>query len=348
MIGALEASTDRSAGFRRLLLIALFLTFDLILFGSFVRVADAGLGCPDWPGCYGKVSPVGAINEIREAVATSPDGPVTVFKAWVEMLHRVQPRWVCSSLRFSGSSRRHPRASVVLAGVTLVWVIVQGLFGMWTVTLKLQPAIVTAHLIGAMVLLGLLFAQLNRIDETVSTPVPARLNLLAIAVLSAIVAQIALGGWVDTNYAALACRDFPACQGSLWPDMDFATGFQLWRPLGSTRKGAAITIEALTAIHYAHRLLAYLVLGGIRPAWAGHFVDFRAYRLPEAGCSRLVRCNWSRGCRTSSERPVIAQVLHTGGAAALFGVALMIKSRISSRVMSLATAGKTARQCKHP
>ena len=237
----------------------------------------------------------------------------------------------------------------VLAGVTLVWVIVQGLFGMWTVTLKLQPAIVTAHLIGAMVLLGLLFAQLNRIARRrVSTPVPARLNLLAIAVLSAIVAQIALGGWVSTNYAALACRDFPACQGSLWPDMDFATGFQLWRPLGSTREGAAITIEALTAIHYAHRLLAYLVLGGI--VWLGWALRrFPSLSAPGGWLLALGALQLVSGLSNIFlEWPAIAQVLHTGGAAALFGVALMIKSRISSRVMSLATAGKTARQCKHP
>ena len=152
---------------KRLLAITLFLTFDLILLGSFVRVVDAGLGCPDWPGCYGHGSPIGAIDRIREQMAVMPDGPVTVFKAWVEMIHR----YVASGLglliiALMVLSWRHPRASTPLAIVTLAWVILQGMFGMWTVTLRLQPAVVTAHLLGALVLLALLLAQWERLRSS--------------------------------------------------------------------------------------------------------------------------------------------------------------------------------------
>ncbi|MGE0315448.1 MAG: heme A synthase [Lautropia sp.] len=330
--GAAGGQAKSATAFRRLLIVAIFLTFDLILFGSFVRVADAGLGCPDWPGCYGRVTPIGAIHEIRAEASANPDGPVTVFKAWVEMLHR----YLATALgvlviALLWLARRHPRASVPLAAFTLAWIILQGLFGMWTVTLKLQPVIVTAHLLGAMVLLGLLFAQANRIDPTPTTPVGASLNVGAGVLLAAIVLQIALGGWVSTNYAALACPDFPACQGSLWPDMDLRMGFELWRPLGKTGAGEPLTLQALTAIHYVHRLLAYLVLGGV--FWLG----WRLRALP----SLRTPGNWLLAVGAAQlvtglsniflEWPAVAQVLHTGGAAALFGLALMIKSRVHRR-----------------
>ena len=322
-----------SRRFRRLLLITLFLTFDLILFGSFVRVADAGLGCPDWPGCYGKVTPFGARHDISAEVAVSPEGPVTVFKAWVEMLHR----YIATGLgmliiALLWLARKHPRASVPLAALTLFWVVVQGLFGMWTVTLKLQPAIVTAHLLGALVLLGLLFAQLNRIDPTPVTPVSPGLRRLVLAVLVALVAQIALGGWVSTNYAALVCPDFPLCQGSAWPDMDLRAGFELWRPLGQTRAGDALTLAALTGIHYVHRLMAYLVLAGV--FWLGwRLRSLPALAVPARwlvliGVAQLI----SGLSNIFLEWPAVAQVLHTGGAAALFGLALMINSRVGSMV----------------
>lgn len=264
--------------FRQLLFLSLFLTFDLIMFGAFVRVVDAGLGCPDWPGCYGQLSPIGAMENIKAEVARRPDGPVTVFKAWVEMLHR----YVASALglmiiALAFMARRHPKASFGLALFTLFWVILQGLFGMWTVTLRLQPIIVTGHLLGGVILFALLLVQAIRVAGHPPVAAVARdlLPMVRLA-LALVFVQIALGGWVSSNYATLVCRDFPMCQGSFWPDMNIAAGFELWRPLGLRADGSALPFPALTAIHYAHRLMAYLVL-----AVAG-WLAWRAWRVQGA------------------------------------------------------------------
>ncbi len=333
--------------YRRLLWLTLFITFDLIVFGAFVRLADAGLGCPDWPGCYGSFTPLGAMDEIRAEVAVLPDGPVTVFKAWVEMLHR----YVASGLgllvialllmtwrwrrqeRLAGHAGRYADGSfspsLLLAALTLVWIILQGLFGMWTVTLRLQPAVVTAHLFGAMVLFMALMAQWNRVAAQPVVEAGARsLRIGARVVLVLILCQIVLGGWVSSNYAALACQEFPSCQGSFWPDMDLRAGFEIWRPLGMRANGELLPFAALTAIHYVHRLMAYgvfLVAGGL--AW-------RLYRLP--GLRRLAQglvlvlglqlltglANVFLGW------PLLAALLHSAGAAALVALAFMIDFRV--------------------
>jgi cytochrome c oxidase assembly protein subunit 15 len=147
--------------FRKLLFFAVFLTFDLIMFGAFVRVTDAGLGCPDWPGCYGKVTPIGAIDAIRAETELRPDGPVTVFKAWVEMLHR----YIATGLGvlvivLAIMASRIAGASARLGWFTLFWIILQGAFGAFTVTLKLMPLVVTLHLLGGMILFALLIFSL--------------------------------------------------------------------------------------------------------------------------------------------------------------------------------------------
>jgi cytochrome c oxidase assembly protein subunit 15 len=143
--------------------LTLFLTFDLIVFGAFTRLTDSGLGCPDWPGCYGHASPVGARHDIRTAEIALPTGPVTVAKAWIEMLHRylamVVGLLILIAAALGWRARRHLPHSAWWGVATLVWVLVQGLFGKYTVTLKLYPAVVTLHLLGALVLLGLLTVQ---------------------------------------------------------------------------------------------------------------------------------------------------------------------------------------------
>lgn len=329
---AAPAGGPARSRFRRLLLLTLFLTFDLILFGSFVRVVDAGLGCPDWPGCYGKLTPAGAAPQIAEQAALRPDGPVTVFKAWVEMLHRYVAGFLgLLIIGLLAMSRREPGASVGLAALTLAWVILQGLFGMWTVTLRLQPAIVTAHLLGAIVLFGLLIRQLHRVAPG---PVPSvrggrGLGALAGTAVVLVVVQIALGGWVSSNYATLACRDFPSCQGSWWPDMAFARGFELWRPLGFGADGQVLPFAALTAVHYTHRLFAYLVLAVVVA------LGWRARRLPgiaPLGNGLLIASFMQVATGLTNiflEWPAAAAILHTGGAAALFGLALMLKLRLA-------------------
>ena len=257
-------------------LLTLFLTFDLILFGAFTRLTDSGLGCPDWPGCYGNSSPIGAHLEIAAAQSAMPSGPVTLSKAWIEMLHRYLAMAVGALIvvmtllswrdwhfqRHAGPSPTAPAVHPGWATLTLVWVCLQGALGALTVTLKLFPAIVTLHLAAASVLLALLGWQvaLGRVGSPALTlPGSTRRWTWLAAVLLGL--QMLLGAWVSSNYAVLACNDFPTCQSQWWPTMDFQQGFSLWRPLGLNTNGEPITFAALTAIHYAHRLVAYLALG---------------------------------------------------------------------------------------
>lgn len=305
--------------------LTLFLTFDLVLFGAFTRLTDSGLGCPDWPGCYGSASPIGASAAIAAAQEAMPLGPVTFSKAWIEMIHRYLATAVGVLIlvlaSVSWAERRRLHVSFVWPLVTLFWVCLQGAFGALTVTMKLFPAIVTLHLLGGMVLLALLRMQAVRythaIDDVVPPAYGGRTRLALWGVFGLLWLQIVLGGWVSTNYAVLACRDFPTCQGSWWPVMDFAGGFELWRELGQRRSGDAIPFPALTAIHYTHRLAAYLVLAALAAlAWHFHRHEGRT------GHARwlLALGGWQLLTGLSNvvlEWPLVAAVSHTGGAAAL-------------------------------
>ena len=274
-----------------LTLFTLFLTFDLVIFGAFTRLTDSGLGCPDWPGCYGSATPFGAKVHVDAAQAAIPTGAVTTTKAWIEMLHRylatsvgvliltltLHSWWTRYTARKQAQEKVHQLSQYQLKThlqispwwptASLVWVCVVGAFGALTVTLKLFPAIVTLHLLGALLLLVLLtwqaayYATITGVaTKANSKVVPLRLRSVLIATFALIWLQIALGGWVSTNYAVLACDTFPACQKSWWPEMDFANGFSLWRELGRTSSGDNMPFSALTAIHYTHRLSAYVVL----------------------------------------------------------------------------------------
>ena len=308
-----------------LTLLTLFLTFDLVLFGAFTRLTDSGLGCPDWPGCYGSASPAGAMQEIRAEEARMPTGPVTQGKAWVEMIHRYLATGVgvlITTLAIATWLQRK-RGLPVHPGwpaLTLAWVCVQGAFGALTVTMKLFPAIVTLHLLGGMVLLALLAMQAVAYRQAQRGRGPALIApalrhwlLVATALLWL---QVALGGWVSTNYAVLACSSFPDCQGQWWPAMDFREGFEVWRELGKTGAGENITFAALTAIHYTHRLVAYVLLAvlgvlawrlrGGRLQWASGALAGLALWQFATGLSNVV-LDW----------PLVAAVSHTGGAAGL-------------------------------
>lgn len=315
-----------------LTLLTLFLTFDLVLFGAFTRLTDSGLGCPDWPGCYGHASPLGASVNIQTAQIAMPTGPVTHGKAWVEMIHR----YLASSvgflilvltvlawknwLRQRGQSGQSP-VSPWWPTLTLVWVCIQGAFGALTVTMKLFPAIVTLHLMGGITLLVLLCVQAVRYAqfETKQLPVSLSVGVRRLLWVSASLLglQIMLGGWVSTNYAVLACSDFPRCQGSWWPEMNWTQGFEIWRDLGMTPEAEVIGFSALTAIHYAHRLAAYVVLT---------VLGFLAWRLNKIPSMRL-QSRWLAGLtglqlatglsNVVLDWPLFAAVLHTGGAAAL-------------------------------
>jgi cytochrome c oxidase assembly protein subunit 15 len=330
---------DPARRLHALTLLTLFLTFDLILFGAFTRLTDSGLGCPDWPGCYGSASPFGARHEILAAESAMPTGPVTHAKAWIEMVHRYLATGVGLLIvvmalqswavwRAERRAGRRPAVSPWWASTTLVWVCLQGAFGAWTVTLKLYPAVVTAHLLGGLALLALLVAQAGSAERG-SVPVSPRLRRGLLAVAALAVAQIALGGWVSTNYAVLACSDFPTCQGRWWPETDFQHGFTLLRPLGVGAGGELLPFEALVAIHLAHRLGALLLLPAlVLLAW--HLASTPVLRRLAGGLLAVAGWQLASGLgNVVLGWPLAAAIAHSGGAAAL--VWLLSKAVLRTR-----------------
>lgn len=254
--------------YRRLLLIALILALAVISLGAYVRLSDAGLGCPDWPGCYGQLTPHHAADVIEAELAERPHGPVSHAKAWKEMVHRylagLLGLLVLAIAVTSWRQRADADGSPVLPTLLLGLIVFQALLGMWTVTLLLKPLVVTGHLLGGMATLSLLVWLWLRERARLGNAYYARADHLARGAtlgLILVAAQIALGGWVSTNYAALACTEFPLCQGRWLPPMDFEHGFTLHRELGETASGALLSMEALTAIHWTHRLGALIVAG---------------------------------------------------------------------------------------
>ena len=313
--------------------LTLFLCFDLVVFGAYTRLSDAGLGCPDWPGCYATASPVAAAQPIARAQALAPEGPVSARKAWIEMIHRYFAMALGSLIILmlvAAALARDARARA-LAGVTLAWVIAQGVFGALTVTWKLYPAIVTAHLLGGMGLLALLSLQASARAAEAPRGASDRWAL-ALAGL-ALLLQIALGGWVSTNYAVLACTGFPQCNGQWWPAMNWSQAFTFARELGRRADGTPIAMTALVAIQWAHRLFALVFV--VAMGW----LVARLWRRGEATRRRaviiggLVVIQLATGLsNVVLGWPLAAALAHTAGAAALvicigFEVAASLNSR---------------------
>ncbi|WP_343662116.1 COX15/CtaA family protein [Ralstonia sp.] len=308
--------------YRKLVWITAFLTLDLIMFGSFTRLTDSGLGCPDWPGCYGTSNPFHARDDIHAAQTAMPSGPVTWMKAWIEMTHRYFALalgvLIITLVVLAWVKRKELKQSPWYATAVLALVCVQGAFGAWTVTLKLQPAIVVTHLLLGMSLLAALIwlGCKNDVPRVVDER-GASLRVAAAIGLALLVVQIALGGWVSTNYAVLACTDFPLCNGQWVPPMDFAHGFTFWRQLGKTAGGDFISHDALVAIHWTHRVFAVAVLSYL--AWLG----LRARRI--GGISRVatvllvvLAVQLATGLSNIVLGwPLLAAVAHNGGAAVL-------------------------------
>ena len=314
--------------------LTLFLTFDLVLFGAFTRLTDSGLGCPDWPGCYGSASPLGASQQIAQAQAVLPSGPVTHGKAWIEMVHRYLATgvgglilvlaglaWLDHRKHRQVEAPQSPAGGLWLPMLTLAWVCIQGAFGALTVTMKLYPAIVTLHLMGGFVLLALLCVQAVRLSpQGLIAQWPSMSPTLRWWLwcgLWLLMVQVALGGWVSTNYAVLACTEFPQCQGSWWPPMAFDEGFQVWRHLGLRADGTPIAFSALTAIHMVHRMgAAVLVPVLLGVAWA-------LYRTPamQTHARWLIALLLAQVVTGLSnvllQWPLATAVLHTAGAAGL-------------------------------
>jgi len=250
--------------YHQLLLAATLLAFAVIALGAYVRLSDAGLGCPDWPGCYGHWLGVpDAAHEQLAAQQAYPDKPVEAAKAWKEMIHRYFAGTLGLLILGIFVLAWHPEIrssqSPLLPTLLLLIVSLQAALGMWTVTLLLKPLIVTLHLLGGMATLSLLVCLLLRCRRT-RPPNTAPPRLLAVLALLTVITQIALGGWVSSNYAALACPDFPLCQAQWRPAMDFAQAFSVHRDLGYTAQGELLSSQALTAIHWTHRIGAIAVL----------------------------------------------------------------------------------------
>ena len=263
---------------RSLALAGLLLCFTVVVLGAYVRLTAAGLGCPDWPGCYGHVTPLGA-QESASAQAAFPQKPLNVGKAWREMIHRYAASTlgliivVISVLAFT--TRRARLVSLPLALALLATVVFQGVLGMLTVTWQLKPLIVTGHLVFGLTTLGLLWwlwltlprnswgnpsnpgSRGSALSGT--TVEAARLVWrLALIGLVALAIQIALGGWTSSNYAAIACPDFPKCQNAWWPETDYGNAFILWRGLGVNYEGGVLANPARVAIHLTHRMGALI------------------------------------------------------------------------------------------
>ncbi len=310
--------------------LTMFLTFDLIVFGSFTRLTDSGLGCPDWPGCYGHASPLGAHGDIHAAQTAQPTGPVTFSKAWIEMIHRYLAMTVGALIIVLTVAAWRQRARLPLSPwwptATLAWVIVQGLFGMWTVTWKLQPGIVTLHLLGGMTLLVLLVWQREQLAGP-RYPWPRGAFAALLGAGGLLVVQIATGAWVSSNYAVLACSGYPSCNGQWWPAMDFRAGFTPWRELGRGADGDFLPFEALVAIHMVHRWFAVLAAAALL-ALALWLRRRRAAPRAAATVIALVLLQVATGLsNVVLGWPLAAALVHVAGAAALVAIVAALLAR---------------------
>ncbi|VVD70827.1 COX15/CtaA family protein [Pandoraea cepalis] len=331
--------------YRKLAWVTTFLTLDLIMFGGFTRLTDSGLGCPDWPGCYGTSSPFAAHADIHAAQLLLPSGPVTFVKAWIEMVHRYFAMAVgvliIALMVTAWVKRRELKQSPWLATWLFVLVCVQGAFGAWTVTMKLQPVIVSTHLMLALTLLASLVWLASRqmpLASVAADPGALRWRWAALIGLALLVFQIALGGWVSTNYAVLACTDFPTCQGQWVPPMDFHNGFRLWRALGKTAGGEVIPMDALVAIHWVHRTFAVVVVAYL--AWlASRLRRHAALRKPSILVLILVFVQFATGLSNIVfQWPLLNAIAHNGGAAILLLLLVMLNFRIRAAKTALTAA----------
>jgi heme a synthase len=273
--------------FQRCALAGAILAFGVVVLGGWVRLSAAGLGCPDWPGCYGHLTAGDAAQNLDSIGRTFPEArPFEYAKAVKEMVHRYFAATlgllIIATAVIALINRSAPAQPVVLPIVLIALVVFQGLLGMWTVTLLLKPLIVVMHLLGGLATMAILGWLATRPPDGPGDSA-ARLRRPALAALTVLAVQIALGGWTSSNYAALACPDFPTCQASFWPHMDFADAFVLWRGLGIDYEGGVLDHPARVAIHFVHRLgaiVAAIVLAML--AWRALRERARA-RLRNAG-----------------------------------------------------------------
>ena len=323
--------------YRALVYCAVALALVVIVVGATVRIEDAGLGCPDWPGCYGQMLGVpDEPHEVAKAQEAFPGRTVDRGRAWKEMFHRYIAGTlglVILSIAFlAWRGRDTIGRPPTLATALVALVAFQAALGMWTVTLLLKPAIVTLHLIGGMTTLALLaWLALRELGPAAAPEAARRLRPWARLGLAVLAAQIALGGWVSANYAALACVDFPTCHGAWAPEMDFGNAFHVLRELGVTAAGAPLSLEALNAIQWSHRAgaaVTVIVLGGL----ALGALREPALRAPAAVLLVLVVTQACLGAANVLLRvPLVLAAGHNAVAALLLVTVVVINFAVSSR-----------------
>ena len=321
--------------YKSLVFAAAGLTFIVVVVGAYVRLQDAGLGCPDWPGCYGHLIGVPAgVDESARATQAFPERPVEGHKAWKEMFHRYIAGTlgvlIFAILVFAWRRRRTLQQPRLLPTAIVALVACQAALGMWTVTMLLKPVIVTLHLLGGMATLAMLsWLALHQVALPPATAGALRLRPWAAAGLLIVICQIALGGWVSANYAALVCLDFPTCHGAWFPVADFGHGFQFARELGMTAAGTPLALDAMTAIHWSHRagaLVTFLYIGVLAIAL------MRAAGCLRVGGTLALLLGFQVGLGIANVMmtlPLPVAVAHNGGAAALLVMMVVINFALS-------------------
>jgi len=317
----------------RLALLATLLALFVVLLGAYTRLTHAGLGCPDWPGCYGFISVPASEAQLAHAELHYPDTPVHAEKGWNEMTHRYFAGGLALLILLLAAQawqRRHIAGQPLKLPLLLLGVVfAQAAFGMWTVTLKLWPQVVTAHLLGGVATLSLLFLLTVRLSGAfpVQPQLPVRLRRMATLGILLVTVQIALGGWVSANYAAMACTDLPTCQGQWWPDADFANGFHLTQHIGPNYLGGKLDSEARTAIHLTHRVGALLVTFSLLAlAWQLRKAGFKGMAT-----LLLLALGAQIGLGISNvlfHLPLAIAVAHNAGGAALMLSMVLINFRV--------------------
>ncbi len=331
----LDSSTKNFSIFRKLTLIAAVLALCVVVLGAYVRLSDAGLGCPDWPGCYGALTVPESESAIQAAQTAYPHSTVHIGKAWKEMAHRYLAGTlgliILSMVVLGWRAKREIKTTPWLPTFLVFFIGFQAALGMWTVTMLLKPAIVTSHLLGGMTSLAVLIWLAHRhwgnFNADVYIPVSIRLAIrFALVVLFM---QIFLGGWTSTNYAALACTDFPTCHGVWVPDMNFKDAFHLFRELGQNADGGALTLASITAIQWAHRIGAAITLIYLG-ILALNVLKYRQLKLLSSLLLLVLAAQISLGiANLILHLPLVLAVAHNFGAALLVVILVTLNSKIT-------------------
>ena len=322
----------------KLAMLAAIIAFCVIVLGAWVRLSHAGLGCPDWPGCYGQLTWPDAAHEIESANQAFPERPYESNKAWREMVHRyLAGTLMLLVFALTWLVWREPRAGSKLKRLSAamsILIIFQALLGMWTVTLKVMPFIVMTHLLGGLLSFSLVFWLMLSTRPQAAFAATRKTRKMRGAIIVAIAVlgiQIALGGWTSANYAALACPDVPMCTGQWWPDANFREGFVLWREVGVDYEGGILDHQSRVAVHLTHRIGAIVTLAVLL------LLSLRMFKIPQLQTGgrllmTLVMAQFTLGVlNVALYLPLANAVAHNAGAVLLLATLLTLLKKTSAQ-----------------